>query len=330
MSKFKAFKSIKETKHNGRKYTILVYGEVNEVNEMTGFYTVPVVFNGKTNKPIAIDYDKRFITPSYKHYYGRTKVFNMGWSICSECDEFDLETGIKICRRRFNRSPITTQNGRFLTPDMCLAIVNNEADYIDKHIEMFLPKDGQKNNSDDNKYTIEFNFDVDSNLNEDVEEKPDFIENTFKPLFDYFSKPTSNNDEAENKENDVKVIIDSGHGIDTNESVFDIEVEDNITFDDGEYVYFEINNTPYVGIFADEVVDKESGDWLRDNYYFYAPIDENGLVKHNETRFYSSIDGMYDIIDCANDDISRLINDYLRGAHSKVWDNNKKRFKIIF
>ena len=156
MSKFKTFKSIKETKHNGHKYTVLVYGEVNEVNEMTGFYTVPVVFNSKTNKPIAIDYDRRFITPSYKQFYGKTKVFNMGWAICSESDTFDLETGIKICRRRFNRSPITTQNGRFLTPDMCLAIVENEAKYVVNHIEMFLPKKWETNDDDDsNKGTKE-------------------------------------------------------------------------------------------------------------------------------------------------------------------------------
>lgn len=333
MSKFKTFKSIKETKYNGHKYTVLVYGEVNEVNEMTGFYTVPVVFNGKTNKPIAIDYDRRFITPSYKQFYGKTKVFNMGWAICSECDTFDLETGIKICRRRFNRSPITTQNGRFLTPDMCSAIVENEANYVVNHIEMFLPKKWETNDDDsnngtnvkDDKYKVNLKFVNElTNKNNPVSNKNfDENRNLITDVFSLFNDPYS-------LKNDIKISFDNGHGIDAKGAEFELELEDNITFDDGEYVYFKINNVPYVGIFTDEVVDKESGNWLRDNYYFYAPIDENGLVKHNEARFFSSIDGMYDVIDCANDDAIRLINDYLKGAHSKAWDNNKKRFKIVF
>ena len=331
MGKFKSFKSIKEIRHNGRKYTILVYGEVNEVNEMTGFYTVPVVFNSKTNKPVAIDYDKRFITPGYKQYYGRTKVFNMGWSICADCDEFDLETGIKICRRRFNRSPITTQNGRFLTPDMCLAIVNNEANYISNNIELFLPK----------KWTTEIKFNIpvenintteedkgivldfkvkDSNINDFL--KRDDIESMGVSDFINFvldlSKP------KENKEN-----------LDDNDITIELETDDStsvIEFNDGDYVYFEIDNTPYVGIYNSEVIDESSNEWLRDKYYFYAPIDSNGLIKHNDARFFASIgtDTPYDILAYAEDSHIKLINEYLKGAHSKAWDNEKKRFKIVF
>lgn len=341
MSKFKAFKSIKETKHNGRKYTILVYGEVNEVNEMTGFYTVPVVFNGKTNKPIAIDYDKRFITPSYKHYYGRTKVFNMGWSICSECDEFDLETGIKICRRRFNRSPITTQNGRFLTPDMCLAIVNNEADYIDKHIEMFLPKEWHdsvnidNNSTDANKYSFKFEFKGDN-----VKKVIDSLSNEFNIKFDDFKKnimPTKENISFENLTDYMSDLKNKNNdkGVENNEVFENKKTTENntdeidIVFDDGDYVYFEIDNTPYVGIFMCEIIDKETDEWLHDNYHFYAPIDENGLIKHDEARFYSSVNH-YDILAEAENNLTKLINDYLKGAHSKAWDNDKKRFKIVF
>lgn len=285
MSKFKNFKSIKEVVHNGSKYTVLVYGEVCEVNEVPGFYAVPVVFNGKTNKPIAIDYEKRFVTPGYKQYYARTKVFNMGWAICAECDSFDLDTGIKICRRRFNRSPITTQNGRFLTPDMCSAIVANETEYIANHIEMFLPKN--KNNS------TPF---------ENVKNEP----TTFKVAFDCDFKKNDDNhhDEA-------------------------LEVGLNEPYNDGDFVYFESNNKPYVGIFQNEVYDEKTSEWLRDNYYFLAPIDDNGLISHNEAKFYSSIDD-YDGMDEADEDDIKLINDYLKGAHSKAWDKNSKKFKIIF
>ena len=38
----KNFKCIRKTLHNGKVFTVMVYGELTEVKEMTGFYAVPV------------------------------------------------------------------------------------------------------------------------------------------------------------------------------------------------------------------------------------------------------------------------------------------------
>ena len=273
----KIFKCIKKTLHNGKVFTVMVYGELTEVKEITGFYAVPVKFNGKTGKPISIDYNKRIITPSYNEQYSKTKIFNMGWSICAECDTFNEDTGIKICKRRFNRSPITTQNGRFLTTDMCQAIVNNEVEYIINHIESLLPK---------NEPQLKF-VPMDEAQMKAFE---DMLEENITPL-------------------DDEDVVDRAP-------------------DDGEYVVFYKDDVKYVGIFKNEVYNQNE-DWVYDNFYFYAPVDNNGLVVHDKAKFYQTMDG-YDEFLYANDDDIKLINDYLKGAHSKAWDNENKKFKILF
>ena len=273
----KNFKCIKKTLHNGKVFTVMVYGEFTEVKEMTGFYAVPVKFNGKTGKPISIDYNKRIITPSYNEQYSKTKIFNMGWSICAECDTFNEDTGIKICKRRFNRSPIKTQNGRFLTTDMCQAIVNNEVEYIINHIESFLPKN-----------------------------EPQL---KFMPM-----------DEAQ-----MKAFEDM---LEENIIPFDDEDAVDRALDDGEYVVFYNDDVKYVGIFKNEVYNQNE-EWEHDNFYFYAPVDKNGLVVHDKAKFYQTMDN-YDEFLYADDDDIKLINDYLKGAHSKAWDNENKKFKILF
>jgi hypothetical protein len=87
-----------------------------------------------------------------------------------------------------------------------------------------------------------------------------------------------------------------------------------------------------VGIYNNEVKNETTNEWMRDRYYFYAPIDSNGLIIHNDARFFGSIgnDTPYDVLAYAEDSHIKLINDYLKGAHSKAWDNDKKRFKIVF
>jgi hypothetical protein len=69
----------------------------------------------------------------------KTKSFNMGWAICSPDDKFDEEYGIELCKKRFHRKPLTTQSGTFLTHDMIRAIMKNEADYIEKHFDEYVP-----------------------------------------------------------------------------------------------------------------------------------------------------------------------------------------------
>ena len=48
--KTRVIKNVKETIFREKKYTIMVYGELEDVKEVSGFYAVPVTFNGKTHK----------------------------------------------------------------------------------------------------------------------------------------------------------------------------------------------------------------------------------------------------------------------------------------
>lgn len=139
--KNRIFESKKEVDYKNKKYTVYVYGEMIEENDIEGYYIVPIKFNGKTKKISLVDLDKKQHVTGYNQYFSRTKSFNMGWAICAEPDVFDREEGIKIAKRRFSRSPLKTQNGRFLTSDMCQSIVENEVEYVSKHIDAFLPKE---------------------------------------------------------------------------------------------------------------------------------------------------------------------------------------------
>ena len=64
----------------------------------------------------------------------------MGFAICNSSDTFNINTGIKVAKKRFAKSPMTTQNGNFLTEDMLKAIVDNELNYILNNIDHVLAK----------------------------------------------------------------------------------------------------------------------------------------------------------------------------------------------
>ena len=119
---------------DGNSHTVLVYGEVSESSLISGF--APVTFTRKgrivrsVGEPIIVN--NEFRSP--------VKSFNMGFAICNASDTFDVNTGIKVAKKRFAKSPMTTQNGNFLTEDMLKAIVDNELNYILNNIDHFLSK----------------------------------------------------------------------------------------------------------------------------------------------------------------------------------------------
>lgn len=126
---------------DGVNRNITVYGELEEYDHVDGVCVVPCAIKGKS-KPIepAVNSNKWYFVPSMKSNYGRTKDLYLGFSICSPEDDFDQNIAIRNCKRRF-KSPISTQNGRMLTPDMIDAIIENEIKYISSNIELFLPKE---------------------------------------------------------------------------------------------------------------------------------------------------------------------------------------------
>lgn len=136
--RIKPFKSKRDvTMADGKTCTILVYGELSESNLVEGFQLNGVQMTRKgrviRNEPIEI---VRWVEVGTTH--APVKRFNMGWSICDSRDKFNMQEGIRIAKKRFAQSPMKTQSGNFLTEDMCQSIVNNEAKYMERHIDKFI------------------------------------------------------------------------------------------------------------------------------------------------------------------------------------------------
>lgn len=121
---------------NGVGHIVLVYGEVTENDHLCGYAPVTFTRKGRVIKtvgePVIIDSLNKFRSP--------LKQFNMGYAICGNRDKFNKEYGIKVAKRRFAKSPLSTQNGTFLNIDMVRGIVDNELDYICKNLEHFMKK----------------------------------------------------------------------------------------------------------------------------------------------------------------------------------------------
>lgn len=316
--KERILKSTKVVTYNGKSYTIMVLGALNETNEINGFYVVPVTFNGKTNKVRSIEYDRRTNVPGFGEKFTRTKTFNMGWAICNQDDVFDEAIGEEICRRRFSKSPMKTQNGRFLTKDMCQAIVENEVKYIADNLPMFLPK------TDENIYDMCFKFDkFGKTENKDIE----------------FIVESDGNFTFENVESEVEKIVK------------DIMSEKNVTNNvnnnqqyqapgdmgayephKGNYVKWYCNGRQYLGII--NWVSESEGvcEEQRSHFYFCAPINENnGLIDHDKSLLFGDIrtplNNRFKFMP-VTDNERRLIDDYLKGALRMKWDADKMNFVV--
>ena len=126
-----------------QKHTILVYGELVQTNEAKGFILAPVTYNKRNHRDIK-SIDDRYVVLSRTQDLRPTRQFNFGWAICDQNDEFDLGVGIRIAKRRFSDSPMTTTDVRFFSDDMIRSILENELDFIEEHLEdKYLPDDYQ-------------------------------------------------------------------------------------------------------------------------------------------------------------------------------------------
>lgn len=73
----------------------------------------------------------------------REKNLRIGYAICSDEDEYDEELGISIATRRARRNPvgvITTTSYTMLQDDQCNALVENEANFIEKNLSRYINK----------------------------------------------------------------------------------------------------------------------------------------------------------------------------------------------
>lgn len=303
-----------ETEFGGKTYTIMVYGELSEVKEVNGYYIVPVKYNAKNMKPKQVEFDKKQCVPGFNQFYSRTREFNMGWAICAEPDTFNYEEGVKICKRRFSRSPMTTQNNRFLTEDMCKAIVKNETAYINGHISDFLPKN--QINLDDDELMCDVDIILDIN---------DFAKYNKQVAKESCDKIFMVKDECKNynaPQNTKNINTDSYSGRRFCKYHDDINSGDIVKFNNGDDIF--------LGIYKGKVYDRYNGSFLRTEFYFLAPISENGLIDHDRTKFFDSLHDSTQTFIKADSDGVKLVNDYLMGAHNKAWDSINKRFKLVF
>lgn len=117
--------------------TILIYGELWEDGVVDGIRLQHV---GLSRDGSAVLEVKSETVGALSAPYARTKIFNMGWAICSPDDKFDESTGIEIAKRRFAKYPITTRSGNFLTDDMIHSIMENEYRFISSHFNNFYKK----------------------------------------------------------------------------------------------------------------------------------------------------------------------------------------------
>ena len=124
-----------------QKHTILVYGELLQTNDDKGFILAPITYKKKDRNNI-VSFDDKYVVLSRHNDLRPTREFNFGWAICDPNDEFDMATGVKLAKKRFSDSPMTTTDVRFFSDDMIAAILKNELNFIQEHLEdKYLPDD---------------------------------------------------------------------------------------------------------------------------------------------------------------------------------------------
>lgn len=133
MAKIKTYKVTKEvTDSRGNVYKIFVYGEVAEDNALEGVEVRRVNYQHGSKKVVSASTEDSVILPLGDNC-SPVKKLNFGFAICAPEDEFNEQKGIEIARKRFSKSPITTQDCRFLKKDMVEAILNQTAEYVAEH-----------------------------------------------------------------------------------------------------------------------------------------------------------------------------------------------------
>lgn len=150
MSKLRTYYKTKVVYDNvcNQKHTILVYGELIQTKRDDSFSIRRLSFN---NNNYGRNCTENYLIARERYYSKRPlRVFNFGWAICEQNDEFNLEEGIKIAKRRFSDSPMTTTDVRFFSDDMINSILLNEIQFIENNlVEKYLPNHTTTCSNDD-------------------------------------------------------------------------------------------------------------------------------------------------------------------------------------
>lgn len=132
MAKIKTYSVTKEVADSrGRIYKIFVYGEVTEENTLDGVEVRRVRYQRGSGNVVSAG-NETVVLPLGDNC-SPTKSFNYGYAICAPGDEFDEKKGIEIAKKRFSKSPIKTQDCRFLKKGMVEAILQQSIEYVATH-----------------------------------------------------------------------------------------------------------------------------------------------------------------------------------------------------
>lgn len=138
LRRYHATREVLDSKN--QKHTILVYGELLQTNDDKGFILAPITYKKKDKNNI-VSLDDKYVVLSRHNDLRPNREFNFGWAICDPNDKFDMATGVKLAKKRFSDSPMTTTDVRFFSDDMIAAILKNELNFIQEHLEeKYLPK----------------------------------------------------------------------------------------------------------------------------------------------------------------------------------------------
>ena len=139
LRRYHATREVLDSKN--QKHTILVYGELLQTNDDKGFILAPITYKKKDKNNI-VSIDDKYVVLSRHNDLRPNREFNFGWAICDANDKFDMATGVKLAKKRFSNSPMTTTDVRFFSDDMIAAILKNELNFIEEHLEnKYLPDD---------------------------------------------------------------------------------------------------------------------------------------------------------------------------------------------
>ena len=132
MAKIKTYSVTKDVADSrGRIYKIFVYGEVTEENTLDGVEVRRVRYQRGSGNVVSGG-SETAVLPLGDNC-SPTKSFNYGYAICAPGDEFDEKKGIEIAKKRFSKSPIKTQDCRFLKKGMVEAILQQSIEYVATH-----------------------------------------------------------------------------------------------------------------------------------------------------------------------------------------------------
>lgn len=129
MSKLKKFVKTKDyIDENGKKHILMAYAELTKEPHLNGILVSDVSY--RKGDGLVTDCKNTALISFNEASHSPIKTLNFGCAVCAPDDEFDPDKGTELCKARFSKTGLTTQDCRFFTDDMVNAILDNELHYL--------------------------------------------------------------------------------------------------------------------------------------------------------------------------------------------------------